>query len=142
MLAGELRWRVSTSVIVERLAQPGYHRLARGRAAFTHHRGARSTWNRRPVPLRRDRRRRSPGSPGVHATSAAFPTRHPYGLGLWQNHIEGILAGWVRELKVPTYYGVAVTDFAQDDTGVDVFAVRWPIISCAVSHRLRRRLAS
>ncbi|HEV7461477.1 MAG TPA: FAD-dependent monooxygenase, partial [Solirubrobacteraceae bacterium] len=27
-----------------------------------------------------------------------FPTRHPYGLGLWQNHIERILAGWVGEL--------------------------------------------
>src|SRR5688500_2217666 len=26
-----------------------------------------------------------------------FPTRHPYGLGLWQNHIERILAGWVAE---------------------------------------------
>ena len=25
-----------------------------------------------------------------------FPTRHPYGLGLWQNHIERILAGWVE----------------------------------------------
>src|SRR2546430_6499871 len=30
-----------------------------------------------------------------------FPTRHPYGLGLWQNHIERILAGWVDELEVP-----------------------------------------
>src|SRR5215217_9770852 len=30
-----------------------------------------------------------------------FPTRHPYGLGLWQNHIERILAGWVAELGVP-----------------------------------------
>ncbi len=49
-----------------------------------------------------------------------FPTRHPYGLGLWQNHIERILAGWVRELNVPTYYGIEVTGFAQDDTGVDV----------------------
>src|ERR687892_2858871 len=29
-----------------------------------------------------------------------FPTRHPYGLGLWQNHIERILAGWVAELPV------------------------------------------
>jgi 3-(3-hydroxy-phenyl)propionate hydroxylase len=28
-----------------------------------------------------------------------FPTRHPYGLGLWQNHIERILAGWVDELR-------------------------------------------
>ena len=24
-----------------------------------------------------------------------FPTRHPYGLALWQNHIERLLAGWV-----------------------------------------------
>ena len=49
-----------------------------------------------------------------------FPTRHPYGLGLWQNHIERILACWVDELAVPIHYGVEVTGFAQDDTGVDV----------------------
>jgi 2-polyprenyl-6-methoxyphenol hydroxylase-like FAD-dependent oxidoreductase len=49
-----------------------------------------------------------------------FPTRHPYGLGLWQNHIERILAGWVAELKVPVHYGTEVTGFTQDDTGVDV----------------------
>ncbi len=49
-----------------------------------------------------------------------FPTRHPYGLGLWQNHIERILAGWVGELRVPIHYGSEVTGFAQDDTGVDV----------------------
>jgi 2-polyprenyl-6-methoxyphenol hydroxylase-like FAD-dependent oxidoreductase len=49
-----------------------------------------------------------------------FPTRHPHGLGLWQNHIEHILAGWVRELAVPIHYGIEVTGFAQDDTGVDV----------------------
>ncbi len=49
-----------------------------------------------------------------------FPTRRPYGLGLWQKHIERILAGWVRELKVPVHYGTEMTGFAQDDTGVDV----------------------
>src|ERR671937_634167 len=49
-----------------------------------------------------------------------FPTRHNYGLALWQNHIERILAGWVGELAVPIYRGREVTDFAQDDTGVDV----------------------
>jgi 2-polyprenyl-6-methoxyphenol hydroxylase-like FAD-dependent oxidoreductase len=49
-----------------------------------------------------------------------FPTRHPYALGLWQNHIERILAGWVGELKVPIYRGIEVTGFAQDDSGVDV----------------------
>src|SRR2546429_4206441 len=49
-----------------------------------------------------------------------FPTRHPYGLGLWQNHIERILAGWVDELAVTIYRRREVTDIAQDDTGVDV----------------------
>ena len=49
-----------------------------------------------------------------------FPTRHPYGLGLWQNHIERLLAGWVDELAVPIHYGGEVTGFAQDDTGVDI----------------------
>jgi 2-polyprenyl-6-methoxyphenol hydroxylase-like FAD-dependent oxidoreductase len=49
-----------------------------------------------------------------------FPTRHPYGLGLWQNHIERILADWVGELAVTFYRAREVTGFAQDDTGVDV----------------------
>ena len=49
-----------------------------------------------------------------------FPTRHPYVLGLWQNHIERILAGWVDELAVPIYRERKVTGFEQDDTGVDV----------------------
>ena len=49
-----------------------------------------------------------------------FPTRHPYGLGLWQNHIERILAGWVGELPVTFYRAREVTGFAQDDDGVDV----------------------
>jgi 3-(3-hydroxy-phenyl)propionate hydroxylase len=49
-----------------------------------------------------------------------FPTRHNYGLGLWQNRIERILAGWVDELRVPIYRGREVAGFAQDDTGVDV----------------------
>ncbi|HWK72907.1 MAG TPA: FAD-dependent monooxygenase [Povalibacter sp.] len=49
-----------------------------------------------------------------------FPTRHPYGLGLWQNPIERILAGWVDELRVKFYRGCEVTGFTQDDTGVDV----------------------
>ena len=49
-----------------------------------------------------------------------FPTRHPYGLGLWQNHIERILADWVDELGVTIHREREVTGFAQDDTGVDV----------------------
>src|SRR5258707_11942262 len=60
------------------------------------------------------------GFAGVHLDLSGFPTRHPYSLGLRQNHIERILAGWVDELKVPIYRGIEVTGFAQDDTGVDV----------------------
>ena len=49
-----------------------------------------------------------------------FPTRHPYGLGLVQQRIERILAGWVGELGVSVYRGREVMGFTQDDTGVDV----------------------
>ncbi len=60
------------------------------------------------------------GFAGVSFDISDFPTRHPYGLGLWQNHIERILAGWVDELAVPIYREREVTGFAQDDSGVDV----------------------
>ncbi|OCB46331.1 hypothetical protein A5677_04005 [Mycobacterium malmoense] len=49
-----------------------------------------------------------------------FPTRHPYGLALWQNEIERILADWANELGVRFYRGHEVAGIAQDGTGVDV----------------------
>ena len=60
------------------------------------------------------------GFAGVRLDISDFPTRHNYGLGLWQKHIERILADWVGELAVTFYRGREVTGFAQDDTGVDV----------------------
>jgi 3-(3-hydroxy-phenyl)propionate hydroxylase len=60
------------------------------------------------------------GFASVRLDISDFPTRHPYGLGLWQNHIERILAGWVGELGVPIHYGTEVTGFTQGDTGVEV----------------------
>jgi len=57
-----------------------------------------------------------------------FPTRHPYGLALWQNHIERILAGWVDELAVPVYRGREVTSIVQDRTGVDVELSDGPLL--------------
>jgi 3-(3-hydroxy-phenyl)propionate hydroxylase len=60
------------------------------------------------------------GFASVRLDISDFPTRHPYGLGLWQNHIERILADWVGELAVTIYRGREVTGFAQDETGVDV----------------------
>ncbi len=62
----------------------------------------------------------------VHAFGASrldisdFPTRHPYGLGLWQNHIERIMAAWVEELGVPIHRGRELAGFASDDAGVEV----------------------
>jgi 3-(3-hydroxy-phenyl)propionate hydroxylase len=49
-----------------------------------------------------------------------LPTRHSYFLGLWQQHIERILAGWVDEFGVRIYRGREVSGFAQHDTSVDV----------------------
>lgn len=60
------------------------------------------------------------GFAGTRLDLSDFPTRHPYVLGLWQNHIERILAGWVGEQAVTFHRGCEVTGFVQDDTGVDV----------------------
>jgi 2-polyprenyl-6-methoxyphenol hydroxylase-like FAD-dependent oxidoreductase len=60
------------------------------------------------------------GFASVRLDISDFPTRHPYGLALWQKHIERILARWVEELPVKIYRGCEVTGFTQDDTGVDV----------------------
>lgn len=60
------------------------------------------------------------GFAGVYFDLSDFPTRHNYGLGLWQKHIERILANWIAELAVTIYRGREVTGFAQDDTGVDI----------------------
>lgn len=49
-----------------------------------------------------------------------FPTRHNYGLALWQAPIERTLAAWVAELQVPIYRESEVTGFVQDAQGVDV----------------------
>jgi 3-(3-hydroxy-phenyl)propionate hydroxylase len=47
-----------------------------------------------------------------------FPTRHNYGLALFQQPMERILAGWVAELGVPIYRSREVTGFTQDDAGI------------------------
>src|ERR1700737_3813612 len=57
---------------------------------------------------------------GTPLDISAFPTRHPYGLALVQNHIERILASWGAGLAVPFYRARDVTGFAQHDAGVDV----------------------
>lgn len=49
-----------------------------------------------------------------------FPTRHPYGLALWQKQFEQILAGWLEELGVDLRYDRQVTAVMPDTTHVRV----------------------
>ena len=76
-----------------------------------------------------------------------FPTRHNYTVGLAQQHIERILAGWVDELGVPVHHGREVTSFVQDDTGVDIqVSDRQPLrarylVGCDGGRSLIRRAA-
>lgn len=49
-----------------------------------------------------------------------LPTRHPYTLALFQNHIERLLLEWVEELGVEIRRGVEVTGVSADDDGVEV----------------------
>ncbi len=57
---------------------------------------------------------------GIPLDISDFPTRHNYGLALWQSRFERILGAWVSEVGVPITRDREVTGFAQDDTGVDV----------------------
>src|SRR5581483_3072998 len=59
------------------------------------------------------------GFAGTSLDISDFPTRHPYGLGLWQQHIERLLADWVGELGVVIHSGREVIGVAQADASVD-----------------------
>ncbi|MDQ0212683.1 FAD-dependent monooxygenase [Arthrobacter bambusae] len=119
MLGGELALAGVDVAIVERRAS---QELAGSRAGGLHSRTI-EVLDQRGIAdrfLSEGQVAQVAGFGGVRFDLSDFPTRHNYGLGLWQNHIERILAGWVAELAVPIYYGREVTGFAQDGTGVDV----------------------
>jgi 2-polyprenyl-6-methoxyphenol hydroxylase-like FAD-dependent oxidoreductase len=119
MLAGELALAGADVVIVERRASQD---LPGSRAGGLHARTI-EVLDQRGIAdrfLAEGQVAQVAGFASVRLDISDFPTRHNYGLGLWQNHIERILAGWVGELEVPIYRGREVTGLAQDDTGVDV----------------------
>ena len=60
------------------------------------------------------------GFAGVRIDLTGFPTRYPYSLGLWQNHIERLLGDWGEGFGVPVYRGVEVRGFTQHGAGVDI----------------------
>jgi 2-polyprenyl-6-methoxyphenol hydroxylase-like FAD-dependent oxidoreductase len=119
MLAGELALaRVDVAIVERRASQD----LPGSRAGGLHSRTI-EILDQRGIAERFLAEGKKAQVAGFAATKfdiSDFPTRHPYGLGLWQKHIERILAGWVSELPVTIYRGREVTGFAQDDTGVDV----------------------
>jgi 2-polyprenyl-6-methoxyphenol hydroxylase-like FAD-dependent oxidoreductase len=119
MLAGELALAGVDVAIIERRAS---QELVGSRAGGLHSRTI-EVLDQRGIAdrfLAEGQKAQAIGFAGVHFDLGGFPTRHPYSLGLRQKHIERILAGWVGELKVPIYRGIEVTDFAQDEAGVDV----------------------
>ncbi|MFC4763600.1 FAD-dependent monooxygenase [Dyella koreensis] len=119
MLAGELALAGIDVAMVERRASQD---LAGSRAGGLHSRTI-EVLDQRGIAdrfLAEGKTAQVAGFAGVSLDISGFPTRHNYGLGLWQNHIERILAGWVGELAVTIYRGCEVTGFAQDDTSVDV----------------------
>jgi 2-polyprenyl-6-methoxyphenol hydroxylase-like FAD-dependent oxidoreductase len=119
MLAGELALAGVDVAIVERRASQN---LPGSRAGGLHSRTI-EVLDQRGIAdrfLSEGQVAQAAGFAGTTLDISDFPTRHPYALGLWQNHIERILAGWVGELAVTIYRGCEVTGLAQDDAGVDV----------------------
>ncbi|HTD82974.1 MAG TPA: FAD-dependent monooxygenase, partial [Gemmatimonadaceae bacterium] len=119
MLAGELALaRVDVAIVERRAGQD----LAGSRAGGLHSRTI-EVLDQRGIADRfvsQGQRHPALGFNMIPLDISDFPTRHNYLLGLWQKHIERILADWVDELGVPIYRATEVTGFAQDETGVDV----------------------
>ncbi len=119
MLAGELALAGVDVAIVERRASQN---LARSGAGGLHSRTI-EVLDQRGIAdrfLAEGQAMQVQSFAGIPLDISDFPTRHNYGLALWQNHFERILAAWVGELGVPIARERDVTGVAQDDTGVDV----------------------
>src|SRR5688572_18043433 len=110
VLAGELALAGVDVAIVERRANQD---VAGSRSGGLHSRTL-EVFDQRGIVdrfLAEGQKAQVAGFAGVSFDISGFPTRHPYGLGLWQTHIERIMAGWVGELRVPIYRGIEVTGF-------------------------------
>src|ERR671916_359227 len=119
MLAGEVALAKGDVAIVERRASQD---LAGSRAGGLHSRTI-EVFDQRGLAdrfLSQGQKAQVAGFAWIPLDISDFPTRHRYGLALWQNHIERILAEWVGELAVPILREREVTGFTQDESGVDV----------------------
>ena len=119
MLAAELTLAGIDTVVVERRDSPA---LAGSRAGGLHARTI-EILDQRGVAgrfLAEGRAMQVAGFDQTRFDIGGFPSRHPYGLALWQSHIERIMAGWIGELGVRVLRGRDVTGFSQDAGGVMV----------------------
>lgn len=119
MLAGELTLAGVDVAIVERRASP---EIESSRSGGLHSRTI-EVLDQRGIAgrfLAEGQATQVQAFAGIPLDISDFPTRHNYGLALWQRHFERILANWVDELRVPIAREHEVTGFSQDDTGIDV----------------------
>ncbi len=119
MLAGELALAGVDVAVVERRPTRD---LAGSRAGGLHARSLEILDQRGIVDRFLAQGRTTPSAMfgGIALNLGDCPTRHPYVLGLWQKHIERLVADWVDELGVRIHRGLEVAGFAQDGDGVDV----------------------
>ncbi|MDB5051313.1 MAG: hypothetical protein JWO30_4384 [Fibrobacteres bacterium] len=146
MLAGELALAGVDVAIVERRAN---QKLAGRRAGGFHSRTI-EVLDQRGIAdrfLSQGKAMQITGFNMVPVDMSDFPTRHPYGLALTQNHIERILAEWVDELAVKIYRECEVTGFTQDEAGVEVELAGGPslraqyLVGCDGGRSLIRKAA-
>lgn len=119
MLAGELRLAGVDAVVLERRRS---QELAGSRGGGIHSRTI-ELLDQRGIAdrfLAEGRTIQAATFGGTQLDLAGLPTRHPYTLALFQNHIERLLLEWVQELGVEIVRGVEVAGVSVDDAGVDV----------------------
>ncbi|MBT2567181.1 FAD-dependent monooxygenase [Arthrobacter sp. ISL-85] len=119
MLAGELRLAGVDAVVLERRTS---QELAGSRGGGIHARTI-ELLDQRGIAdrfLAAGKTLQTATFGGTQLDLGGMPTRHPYTLALFQNHIERLLLEWVEELGVQIRRGVEVTGVSVDDAGADV----------------------
>lgn len=111
MLAAELRLAGVEALVVD---PRGSHELEGSRAGGLHARTLEVLDQRGVVDrfLAEGQRYPFAGFAMIMLDMSDQPTRHNYVLGLWQSHIERLMAGWLDELGVRVERGVAVDGFS------------------------------
>ncbi len=119
MLAAELTLAGVDAVVVERRAS---HDLDGSRSGGLHSRTLEVLDQRGVVDrfLTAGQAMQVQAYAGIALDISDFPTRHNYGLALWQSQFERILASWIGELGVTIIREREVVGFSQNDTGIDV----------------------